>query len=38
MRMEFFEHPEFDWKITVYQVAKKTINTCDLVVAENEDE
>lgn len=38
MRMEYIEKPEFNWKISVYQVAKKTINTSDIVIAENEDD
>lgn len=38
MRMEYLEKPEFDWKISVYRVAKKTINTSEIVIAENEDD
>lgn len=37
-RMPHFQHKNFDWTVTTHQVAKQTINTAEVVIAENKDD
>ena len=38
MRMEFLDCPELNWDITVYQVAKKTIDITEIAASERNAE
>ena len=38
MRLSYLQQKNMEWKVNVYQVAKQTLNTSDVVIAENKDD